>query len=248
MYNLKSLLFALNVSFSGSQCLYCNSLTVGRSEIQPFHTNPFKTKLICWIVRRVKCDEAKPCCYLCTSTGRTCDGYGAKTEPPPDLSGAVLDTSSLSLSTEFLGSHEELQSFYFFRQNTAPQLSGFFGDDFWERLLLQAALHEPSIRHAIVALGSLHARTEQKNGLVRLSHTNGWTDGFPLKNYTQAINGLVKPVTRQGRQAIDVWVLCSILFACLEVSCSDFQALLILIVSRRSKPITAQLLRTSKAA
>jgi hypothetical protein len=122
------------------------------------------------------------------------------------------------------GTEKERRSFYFFRQKTAPQLSGFFGGDFWERLLLQAALHEPSIRHAILALGSLHAKSEQDNGLIMQSHTNGWTYDFALKNYSQAINILVKPLSRVGQQAIDVCLICSILFACLEVSPSHIQA------------------------
>jgi hypothetical protein len=166
----------------------------------------------------VKCDEAKPSCYLCTSTGRQCDGYGPNIEAPPALSIVHLDALSRFSSIEFLGTEKERQSFHFFRQKTAPQLSGFFGGDFWEMVLLQAALHESSIRHAILALGSLHAKFEQDNGLIMQSHTNGWADEFALKNYTQAINALVEPLSREGQQAIDVCLICSILFACLEVS------------------------------
>lgn len=32
-------------------------------------------------IRRVKCDEQKPACLRCTSTGRTCDGYGGPVPP-----------------------------------------------------------------------------------------------------------------------------------------------------------------------
>ncbi|TVY16679.1 hypothetical protein LARI1_G006301 [Lachnellula arida] len=170
-----------------------------------------------WLVRRVKCDEARPACYPCLSTGRTCDGYGPNTEAPPALVGAV----SRSPSMGFQGTGTERWSFDFFRQNTAPQLSGFLGGDFWERLLLQAALHDPSIRHAILALGSLHARFQQDNGLMMQNQTNGWTDDFASENYSQAIRSLAKPLSRDGQQAIDVWLICSILFASLEtMQCS----------------------------
>jgi Fungal specific transcription factor domain len=181
----------------------------------------FGTKLIWWLVRRVKCDEANPSCYSCVSTDRKCDGYGPNLEAPPDVSSALSWSLSRSLSTGFNGTEKERRSFYFFQQKTAPQLSGFFGGDFWERHLLQAALNEPSIRHAILALGSLHVKSEQDSGLIVQNHTNGWTEGFALKNYSRAINILVKPLSQEGRQAIDVCLICSILFACLEVSGSS---------------------------
>jgi hypothetical protein len=133
---------------------------------------------------------------------------------PPNAFFAAL---SHSPSIEFLGTEKERRSFHFFRQKTTLQLSAFFGSDFWETILLQAALHEPSIRHAIVALGSLHAKSEQDNGLL-VQGISGWTDNFALKNYSQAINILVESLSQEGRQTIDVYLICSILFACLEVS------------------------------
>ncbi|KAH4069175.1 hypothetical protein HBH98_012240 [Parastagonospora nodorum] len=33
-------------------------------------------------IRKVKCDEEKPFCKRCTSTGRTCDGYDVTFRPP----------------------------------------------------------------------------------------------------------------------------------------------------------------------
>lgn len=204
--------------------------------------------LIFWSVRRVKCDEANPSCYQCISTGRRCDGYGPNIEAPPDLSSAVLGTPSRPPSIVFLGSEKERRSFFFFQQKTAPQLSEFFGGDFWEGLLLQAALHEPSIRHAILSLGSLHTNVERDNGLNIRGHTNGWTDDFALKNYNQAINFLVEPLSQKSQQAIDVCLICSILFACIEVSCSRIQLLFMLIVSRQFKAATAPLSHMCKAA
>jgi hypothetical protein len=196
----------------------------------------------------VKCDEAKPSCYLCISTGRKCDGYGSNTEASPDLLIAFSGALSRSPSNGFLGNENERRSFYFFQQKTAPELSGFFGSDFWKGLLLQAALHEPSIRHAILALGSLHAKSEQDGRLLTQSHTNGWTDDFALNNYSQAINVLVDPLLQEGHRAVDVCLICSILFACLEVSHSYIQALFLLIFRRQCKEATAPLSHTSKAA
>lgn len=171
----------------------------------------------------MKCDEVKPSCYACTSTGRTCDGYEPTLEAPSDPSSAAVGALSQSLSVGFLGTEKELQSFYFFRLKTAPQLSGFLGGEFWERLLLQAALQEPSIRHSVLALGSMHANLEQDHGLIVQRNANGWTDTFALKNYSHAINILMEPPVEKGRQAIDLCLICSLLFACFEVSISRIQ-------------------------
>jgi hypothetical protein len=207
-----------NTSFSRSWCLYHGSLTLWQKWDSAGPHQTIGTKLICWLVRRVKCDEATPSCYSCTSTGRKCDGYEPIMQAPPHPLHPFSGALSQSPPIGFLGTEKECQSFYFFRQKTAPQMSAFFGSNFWERLLLQAALHEPSIRHAILALGSIHATSDQDNGLVMQGQPNGWTYDFALKNYSQAINILVKPFSRGGQQAIDVCLICSILFACLEVS------------------------------
>lgn len=167
-------------------------------------------------IRRVKCDETKPSCHACISTGRKCDGYTPNVEATPVL------PLIRSLSLEFPGTQSERQSFYFFQQRTAPQLSAFFADQVWERLILQAALQECSIRHAILALGSLHANFEQGNGLDTQSHTNESADKFSLENYGQAINTLVTSLSQQGRPAIDVCLICCILFACLETMRSSY--------------------------
>jgi hypothetical protein len=212
---------------------------------------PLRSSLICaarlstTLVRRVKCDEAKPSCYSCISTGRTCDGYEPNIEAPPALPITVSSAISRLPSVGFLGTEKERRAFNFFRQETAPQLSRFFGRDFCERLLLQAALHERSIRHAILALGSLHAKLEQDKGLITQNHSNGLTDDFALKNYNQAISILVEPL---GQQAIDVCLICSILFACLEVSRSHLRPLFLLTVSRQCKAATALLSHMSRAA
>jgi len=171
--------------------------------------------IICFLVRRVKCDETPPSCTKCTSTGRKCDGYQLEArQTPPEVSKAIIRAPS----TGILGSTRERRSFCFFQERTAPQLSGYFAGDFWDRLLLQASHHEPCIRHATIALGSLHERFEQDNGLVVQSNATGWSDDFALKHYNQAIKYLMEPISRKT-QTIDVCLIASVLFACLEVKC-----------------------------
>jgi hypothetical protein len=116
-------------------------------------------------IRKVKCDEAKPFCNRCTSTGRKCDGYPS-TEPirysparsasPP--SNALFGPSNALFSIP--GTTAEKRSFQYFVANTASELSGYFNEDFWSGLLLKASLGNgdgvAALRHAVVGIGALH--------------------------------------------------------------------------------------------
>lgn len=180
-------------------------------------------------VRRVKCDETKPDCLRCVSTGRKCDGY-LPVERAVDNS--VLTTSASSSSgirlacnpsIEILGDEKERRYFHFFCSRTAPQLAGFFDSNFWCRLLLQTTLCEPAVRHAVIALASTHERFEVDGSV--LSRNDETFDGeFALRHYNQAINHLIKPIRTQGKQAADVCLISCLLFACFEVSPSPSQS------------------------
>jgi hypothetical protein len=83
-------------------------------------------------IRRVKCDETKPECERCTSTGRKCDGYlthaPKKTDPgpKPDLDELVV---CQSINWE-QGDFAERRAIDFFRCRTAPSVSSYFDADF----------------------------------------------------------------------------------------------------------------------
>ncbi|KAF8850074.1 hypothetical protein BDZ45DRAFT_633415 [Acephala macrosclerotiorum] len=153
-------------------------------------------------VRHVKCGEERPSCMRCVSTGRNCDGYeyidnscsNKSCSPPTSI---VLISSP---SSEIIGNERELRSFHFFRQTTAAQLSRFYGEGIWDRLMLQTCHYEPAIRHAIIALGSLHERFVTHNGLI---NKRDCLDGFALQQYSLAIQSLMNPVSRKKRLSAD---------------------------------------------
>ncbi|KAI1207985.1 uncharacterized protein F4807DRAFT_161118 [Annulohypoxylon truncatum] len=58
-----------------------------------------RTGCITCKIRRVKCDETKPACTRCTSTGRKCDGYGGAAPPRPKKSPSAPSSSSPSSSS-----------------------------------------------------------------------------------------------------------------------------------------------------
>jgi hypothetical protein len=162
----------------------------------------------------VKCDEGQPSCEKCSSTGRICDGYEVTIHSSPKTPHSTGSTRYLarSPSIDIFNNEKARRSFHFFLSRTAPQLSAFYGDPFWNHLVLQATHHEPAIRHAIVALGSLHERFEKHDGNIR-SHE----DCFPIQEYSRAIQALVAPFARNEPQAMDVCLISCILFTCFEV-------------------------------
>ena len=115
------------------------------------------------------------------------------------------------------GGGEERRCLDFFLKRTAIQLSGFWGSGFWDCLIIRATHHEPAIRHAVLALGSLHERFEAGDRSVLNPVWDKTEGGFALKQYNQAIQHLIKP-TGEGQRAIDVCLIACMLFACFEVS------------------------------
>ena len=115
------------------------------------------------------------------------------------------------------GGGEERRCLDFFVNRTAIQLSGFWGSSFWDCFIIRATHHEPAIRHAVLALGSLHERFEAGDRSVLNPVWDKMEGGFALKQYNQAIQQLIKP-TNKGQRAVDVCLIACMLFACFEVS------------------------------
>ncbi|KAF5989020.1 c6 zinc finger domain-containing protein [Fusarium bulbicola] len=87
------------------------------------------------LVRRVKCDEARPSCLRCTSTGRTCDGYEEAAAAEQVLQ---QQPPTQTVSAGYRNS-QEARSIQFFIERTLSQLTSFFPDEFWGISVLQVA-------------------------------------------------------------------------------------------------------------
>lgn len=182
-------------------------------------------------VRRVKCDEAKPSCARCTSTGRKCDGYApipqTRTRQPSKNLGAggSFDIGSLvrapsSVEFELFEDDIERRSFTFFKFRTIPDIAGFFPSDFWDRLVPLACYHEPALKHAVIALACLHERFENGDQSVLKSNADVVDGGFALQQYNKAIRHLVTPRGKNVKPRLDTSLVACVLFACLEVNAS----------------------------
>ncbi|MCJ1428514.1 hypothetical protein MMC29_006424 [Sticta canariensis] len=167
-------------------------------------------------IRRVKCDEQKPSCLKCQSTGRTCDGYSS--DPVSRLrastSSKLKSSSTSNLPRTLLpmlpGDKEERRYLEYFRGNALPSFVGYYDPAFWGRFLLQVGHAEPAVRHAIVALASLH---ETYNGRTRY---RPGSDQYCLKQYNKSLAGLNRYISTAKGMSIDIVLTCCVLFTSFE--------------------------------
>jgi hypothetical protein len=177
-------------------------------------------------IRRVKCDELKPNCNRCTSTGRKCDGYNA----PP----AAKTFSSFSNKTTSIGKPsslfvqtfssplecvEEKEILHFFQTYAAVELCGYFASSFWLREIMQAAQTQPAIRYGITALGAMHRRYISGDSSSVPEDTSDKQLRFALQQSNYAIQELLKKPANRSKADMMAVMTCCILFnslACLQ--------------------------------
>ena len=127
---------------------------------------------------------------------------------------------------------DELRAIDFFHHKTAPGLASYFDAEFWTRLVVQMSYVEPTIRHAIVALGSLHEQRENGARLLPLmghsleAEPLGMSMPLPknrpasdenplaIAQYNKAITHLAGRLNSQA--SVEVTLLACILFVCVE--------------------------------
>ncbi|KFY00847.1 hypothetical protein O988_03086 [Pseudogymnoascus sp. VKM F-3808] len=165
-------------------------------------------------VRKVKCDEARPSCQRCSTTGRKCDGYGsdiAISSQTPKNSTDLIQRISVHIP----GNTEEKRGFDFFLQNTAAELSGYYDSSFWKRLILAASTQKPSLRHTVIALGALHEDFLRK-GLVPLTSSAGEQESqFALNQYAKAMGALRRSLSSGKEEPLTALMSC-VLFVCFD--------------------------------
>jgi hypothetical protein len=105
---------------------------------------------------------------------------------------------------------QEQRSLEYFRTRTVPELAGSFNSELWSRFILQTAQHEPAIRHAITALGSLHEHFESAEDV------HAANSDFGLQQYGKAIQCVVKAPTPFDGQSTDVALISCVLFTAFE--------------------------------
>ncbi|KAI0894539.1 hypothetical protein F4806DRAFT_471683 [Annulohypoxylon nitens] len=151
-------------------------------------------------VRKIKCDEAKPHCQRCVSTGRKCDGYAT----PP--SSSALSWHRPRQLFPMVDDASERRALQFFCQAAGPSLSGPMDPYFWTHLVIQFSTFEPAVRHSVVAISSLYEQIHSKPNSIRLLADNR----LALCHYNSAIREL------KSMDNEPLVLLVCILFVCIE--------------------------------
>jgi len=149
-------------------------------------------------------------CLRCRSTGRKCDGYNndlRASSPEDGLTRVIIHR----IATHIPGNAEEKRGFSYFINNTAPELSGYYSSGFWESLILQASSGEPSLKHAVIAIGSLHEEFSNH----KLEYEEEGTSSFAIAQYTKAIGQLRRSLANGKHSPITALMSC-ILFVCFD--------------------------------
>lgn len=165
-------------------------------------------------IRRIKCDEGRPACSRCTKTGRKCDGYSQ--DIVDSKSDDIQATAVIQrLSIHAPGNARERRAFQYFTTQTAAELTGYYETiDFWQLLILQASSVDSSLRHAVIAIGSLHEEfANQRLSYYKESERKGTI--FAVNQYTKAIGHLRRSLS-SGKQAPLTALLSCILFVCFD--------------------------------
>ncbi|KAK5628902.1 hypothetical protein RRF57_004617 [Xylaria bambusicola] len=174
--------------------------------------------------RRIKCDEGRPECSRCVSTGRSCEGYGiwgggtlkctAKSVTPK----AHTDTVQYALSSLFGELSPEQEScFQWFRYRTYTKLPLPFITPFWDTLILQACTVEPAILHAVLALGSAHQKETAEGGEPRGGYMIlDSQQKFMLQEYGEAIRSLRSHLSSHDKRSIHIALAACVIFTFFE--------------------------------
>ncbi|CAI6331471.1 unnamed protein product [Periconia digitata] len=152
-------------------------------------------------VRHVKCDEQKPSCHRCTSTGRKCDGY------------ATATPISLIKPVQYAQFAEGVEYLEFYHHSTAQTLSNQFDNGFWSRTTLQLALCEPSIRHGLIALSYLSKSLPTS---VRDVHAKAAPSNMFYYYYSKAVGSLARRMAEPSC-TLEISLTACLIFVCIDL-------------------------------
>ncbi|KAI4178747.1 MAG: hypothetical protein L6R41_008236 [Letrouitia leprolyta] len=183
-----------------------------------------KTGCVTCKVRHVKCDEARPECNKCISTGRKCDGYGtgALALPAAEHGNSIVrrtEYSNRKLTiigpTTWHGSLDELQAFDYFRVQTSEDLAYSLNVSL-DELVLQTSHHYEAVKHAAIALGAL-CQTIRINTSAPIGSSSPLRrHHFANRQYQTAVRLLQRDMSSDDKDSINLTLISCFLFTIFE--------------------------------
>ncbi|EEA26305.1 conserved hypothetical protein [Talaromyces marneffei ATCC 18224] len=191
--------------------------------------------------RKVKCDESYPVCRRCSSTGRTCDGYGVwgggnksnrsscDGDIVPSTSSSPNDTCNTILPRPgyvsfFVASREDKECFDWFERRASPKLRGSFDSEFWSKLILQASINELAVRHAVLAVSFIHRKGSLNILDARIEEeTIGQVEQVSLRYFARSINNLQHHLSSNTQASLRIVLITCIIFTTLDLLRGHFE-------------------------
>ncbi|KAG7101382.1 putative transcriptional regulatory protein C15D4.02 like [Verticillium longisporum] len=174
------------------------------------HGTKVRTGCLTCKKRKIKCDEAKPACARCTSTSRQCAGYEMEHQRSPQ------ERSLAWYRPHQLIAHDQKEgrAFHYFARVVGPALSGPQDAYFWTHLVMQFGHFAPAVRHAVLAISSLHE--DFQNGKRITSELPG--NPFALKHYNASLRHI------QAAQDESLVLLTCVLYLCVAFLLGDIDS------------------------
>jgi hypothetical protein len=188
-------------------------------------------------LRRVKCDEARPQCKRCTSSGRECDygvrllsadsSHSSRILLPRSLfaSSGHISLENLSPNTPELSSilsfasPEDRRAYDYFLNVSLDEIGSTSPTgDAWIRIAIQHS-RVKHVFHAIAAVGMAHASARRISHFTLVRLVEAADLEAALRHYSKAISALQIYVAEvmQGRAAVEPVLLACMLLVCFEV-------------------------------
>lgn len=193
----------------------------------------------CRSTRKVKCDEARPSCGKCVSSGRSCDGYipgtstgndtELRTRPLLPLQGSRTPSASppatrpSSPFSKLRATAYERHAFDFFVENTAIPLWIILPCGDWVYTAMQLALDEPTVFLAIAAVGSAHSHQTRIMHHSFARQENMSPDDLTVHQYCKATRALQEYIDNaiQRGATIEPLLLACVFFVIFETSAGN---------------------------
>ncbi|KAI0431722.1 hypothetical protein F5Y09DRAFT_354697 [Xylaria sp. FL1042] len=182
-----------------------------------------RTGCIVCKIRKIKCDEGKPDCRRCTSTGRKCEYNDAGPGQSKDSRYNRVVPVPFSMKDHSFESQDN-QLLYIFRLTAESELSRHFEPFCWTHLILQLARVYPSVHHSICAVGAL--QRAYLHGEHHLHNSQEILDlvstPLVLARYNMAVKSVNENLSQEMVSPQPILICCA-LFTWLEFLRNDFE-------------------------
>ncbi|KAH8689839.1 hypothetical protein BGW36DRAFT_350767 [Talaromyces proteolyticus] len=166
-------------------------------------------------VRKIKCDETRPQCRRCESTGRKCPGYGTSTQRG-DIRNSYPILQQPSYGLNYNGQRER-RAFEYYFINAAAGIAGALDVSVWKGVVLELCRSEPLVWDAVIALSALYEHPDPFIGPPYVMPTTK-----SVARHNEALAWYFRSMTNmrtqieQKRASIFTALVTCVLYVCIE--------------------------------